>query len=363
MPVPKYMVELIQECAAKKHYSFAHGIEQLKTDLGPQILVGNGLKPLIYIFQLAFSTLYPKGEIFHIAPVWVAYIEQSKLLSCKSSIIDTKKTNWKLTPELLDSHLSTSCSKPTMLVFNNPTNPTGLIYTDQEVQLLAKVLAKHGTIVLCDHIYAELTHPKYIKQFGRLENYYSNCIVGSSLSKVYGCGGYRFGWLIFPSSASVATLYRQCQALASNIYTCPSTLFQYVASKLLRNPDKIKQHATFQLDMFSTINDRLQRHFVNMKLLPTSTQACWYTLVDFKNYRLELSKQGITTSAELAAKLLKQIGLVTIPGSAFGLAPQDLILRYSFVDIVVEIKSSTYKYDAEHMFAGLLHLARWLKSI
>lgn len=375
MPAPKYIVDTIKQFADKKRYSCARGINQLHQLLGERMVVGNGLKPLLYILQLGFSLMYSDGVIYHISPAWVSYIEQANTLSCRSIVIDTKDDGWKLTPKVLDRHLSATKTKPALLIFNNPTNPTGLIYSKEEVIALAEVMKRYQTIVMCDQIYGGLVYPDFQSIFGQLHNHYSNCITGNSLSKIYGCGGYRFGWLVFPPSADA--LHKQCLALASSIYTCPTTLLQHATADILQNHGQLSDHISFQLKMFPILSDQIQTKLSSMKLVSTKTQACWYTLVDFEHYRSKLRKQKINNSIDLARQLLKQIGLLTIHGAAFGLDPRHLIVRYAFIDLDVSVVNKgadlradvkaaqdvEYAYNDDRIHEGLCQLEKWLQQL
>ena len=203
--------------------------------------MGNGLKPLLFTLQLAFSKLYPEGIIYHVVPFWVSYEEQTKILGVKNQrIIPKDKINWKITGEDLEKNLAKD--KKNLIIFNNPTNPTGCVYSKKEVESLAKVLKNYDCIVLADDIYEKVIHND--TDFGQIKDYYSNTISGSSLSKMVSCGGYRFGWLVFPDL--LEELYETVNIIASSVYSCPSVLFQHVAIKTLEYPEEISDYLAIQ---------------------------------------------------------------------------------------------------------------------
>ena len=144
------MIEELKKHADKKEYTSATGIEQLQNILGENLIVGNGLKPLLFLAQLAFSKLYSNGVILYFTPYWVSYKEQSKILNIRT--IDIPNENYKVTPELLEMIIK-HVTVPHMIIFNNPNNPSGLIYTNDEVAELCIIFKKYNSIVLLSLIH------------------------------------------------------------------------------------------------------------------------------------------------------------------------------------------------------------------
>ena len=325
---PKSMVDTVKKYSHLKEYSNSKGITELQSILGNKLIVGNGLKPLISILQLGFSKLYPDGVIIHSVPYWVSYKEQTNIYNLNSISLE-HDDNWKLTPEILENNLK-NINKQTLIIFNNPTNPSGCIYNKEEIKNLSIIFKKYNCIVFADDIYNLIVHPKYKNEFGLLSKYYQNTIVGSSLSKTFACGGYRLGWLKFPDKLD--NLYNICNILASSIYSCPSIMLQHVAAKALTFPDDIKNQMSFQENMYQEISEYCKSKFKNMNILYSNSKAAWYFLIDFSNYKQKLNKINIKTSDDLNMFLAQNLGFITVSGSAFGIKKQ-LVVRYSYVDI------------------------------
>ena len=244
--------------------------------------MGNGLKPLIFILQLAFSKLFPNGIIYHIIPYWVSYREQTNIADLNTKcIIPKDKINWKVTSkDLLDQ---VDNSKPHIIIFNNPCNPTGCYYTKSEIKNLASTFEKLNSIVFSDDIYEEII---YKNDFGQLKNYYLRTITGSSLSKMVACGGYRFGWLVFPElKCPFDKLYNNCQILASSIYSCPSLMFQYLTVDLYNKKLDLSYYFYNQIKIFKSINKLIREKLKSTKLIYSDSQAAWYILLNFENYK------------------------------------------------------------------------------
>ena len=172
------MVESVKKYSHLKEYTDAGGIDRLKKILGDRLLVGNGLKPLLYILQIAFKKLYPNGNILYSAPHWVSYSEQTKLHNINYQTIDYD-TNWKINLDDLDKKLSSK--NINLIIFNNPTNPSGCIYNKDEIINIVKILSKYNVIVLADDIYELIIHPKHVKDFAKLKI----IVITLSLDQVY----------------------------------------------------------------------------------------------------------------------------------------------------------------------------------
>ena len=356
MPPPSELVETLQNYAHIKHYTNVEGIPQLKNILSKNIIIGNGLKPLIYITQLAFSITYPEGTIIHLAPQWLSYKAQTDIIKCSTITIPCEYNTWKINICNLDNILS-KLNGPKMLLFNNPNNPSGCVYNNREVLQIAKICKKYNIIVLADQIYSKLTFPNI--EITGIHKYYNKVIRGSSLSKTYACGGYRFGWLNFP--LNLYELYTNTKSIASSIYSCPSAVFQHVAiTALNHNNNNIKYYIEFQKNMYHQISLIIKEKLINMNLKFSDSQAAWYILIDFENYSDALIKNHITSSNELCEQLINDIGLITVSGTAFNINKK-FVLRYSAVDINIHYKNLTY--ELKNILEGLDKLSYWLQKL
>ena len=357
VPQPKCMIDTLKKYSHLKQYTSSTGIKELQDNLGKNLIVGNGLKPLLFLIQLAFSKLYSNGVILYFTPYWLSYKEQTKILNIKTIEIPNK--NYKVTPALLESTLK-YINVPHMIIFNNPNNPSGLIYKNEEVEKLCEVFKKYNSIVLSDEIYNYLGH-----DWTKIHSpyvYYDNVIVGNSLSKNFASGGYRLGWLKFPEELkSLKNIYEMCKILASSIYSCPSVVFQHVAVKALSIPQDVVKSIKFQKMMYSSVADYCKGKFKIMNLNYTDSSAAWYFLLDFSYYKSKLANIGIYTSDQLNKYLAESLGFITVTGSVFGVK-KELVLRYSYVDIK-DINVETDNCDYSNIVKGLEVLHDWLLSI
>jgi len=196
---PESVVNTLRNYAHKKQYTRVEGIPELQLMLSKRytrnnyrvseknIVVANGLKQILFDAQRAWG-----GDIILVCPYWVSYPVQSHLLGKHPIIIQTSEDNeYKVTPEQIDSIYSMYPSTPKMIIFNHPVNPTGCSYTENELQALANVFKKHGTVVLADEVYLGCGHDGDAHSIS--EYLPNNTIRASSLSKEFAAAGYRLG--------------------------------------------------------------------------------------------------------------------------------------------------------------------------
>lgn len=367
MPVPTELKKSVITHSNKKHYTNSNGINELKEKLNSNnIIVGNGLKPLIYLTQLAFSKLFPEGTICHIIPYWTSYNEQVKQLNINYVKIECNN-KWKVTYNGLDRALKNT-TYPRLIIFNNPNNPSGCIYSKTELEKLAKIFNKYKCFIFSDEIYDMLVYEKFKDEYGSISKYCENTIVGSSLSKNWGCGGYRLGWLKYPNyikNLELKKLYTNSLNLASSIYTCPSTMLQYVANDALSLTKNMIDQMKFQNKMFNEINSYCHEKLENMKIKCSNTKSAWYKLLNFNHYKKKLNKIKIVTSDQLCNYLLENLHIVTVSGSAFGIE-KPLILRISLIDIKINygtFLTTGNEYNYINIKKCLEKLENWLSNL
>jgi len=333
---PDFYIRKIQQYAACKKYTSSEGISELNDTLldiysdngyADKVLVGNGLKELLFIVQSAFV-----GKIIHITPSWISYKEQIVLLGKESNLIEIKTTidnEFRLDLDLLEQTLEDNKGHDKLLIFNNPNNPTGLVYTDEETKNISKLLKKYNCVVLADEIYMNLTHHKKIKSIS--EYIPELTIIGSSVSKDLGCGGYRLGWLVFPKEQN--TLFNKCNSYCSSIYSCASVPIQYATHEMLRNKDLFISHCEVSVNIYRYISAEICNLLHSSKIRFIPPNSAWYLFLNFSEYEQQLSNEGIHTSYELSELLVNEIGIVSVPGGNFNI--DGLYLRLSLVDFEV----------------------------
>src|SRR5699024_7139039 len=156
-----------------------------------QIYVGNGAKQVLY--NIFMATLNEGDEVIVPSPYWVSYTEQIKIVGGEPvTAVTTEDTDFKLTPELLKAHMT---EKTKMLVLNSPNNPTGTVYTQDELQQLADVLAETEIIIVVDEIYEVLTYGEPHVSIASLnDKIKAQTIIVNGVSKSHAMTGWRVGY-------------------------------------------------------------------------------------------------------------------------------------------------------------------------
>ena len=366
---PRLLIYSLTRHSNKKNYTSANGIDLLKNTIKKKYsnenyiventLVLNGLKEMIFILLLAF-----KGTTILLSPHWVSYEEQLRILHKDYISLKTEDYNdYKIKPEELDFNFSLIKGNK-LLILNNPCNPTGVVYSKNELEKIAKICKKHNVLVFADEIYLDLVYDtEYTRSFSY---FYEKTIVGCSLSKGYACGGYRLGWLTFPKILD--KLYRVMFRLSSSIISCASEPLQMVAVSALSDKKKIFSFLEKERLLFKFVRDYVYARLRRMNLRLSNTKSAWYIFVNFRNYQRLFNKLKIETSTELSERLINDIGLITVPGEAFGY--KGFNVRYSFVDLNKKlINLELYNLDeilTENLLInikkGLDELKKWLSG-
>ena len=318
-------------------------------------LIGNGLKELLFLTQIAWT-----GTIIHIHPSWVSYTEQTDLLDKKTkSIRTTSKNNYLLQPDQLETICQQNPHTDFLLIFNQPCNPTGLIYPSNLLEAIGNIINQYKITVLADEIYFNLTYPHH--HIITLANVCPTQVIrGCSLSKNFASGGWRAGWLTFP--AQLEKIYQRMYTIALSLYSCISHPILYVIKEALTPHPELEEYlqntqAIYQ-QITSYIYQELTTH-TRLHLLPC--QAAWYLFLDFEAYKKELLTHGVSNSGQLGQFLLQEMGLVTVPGSAFHY--EGLCLRYSCVDFRVDQLGQEFSVWGASIQEGITTLIRLLGKL
>lgn len=343
LPTPEYLIKTLKKNINKKDYTNIQGkdifIDKLKSyypNYMTNTIVGNGLKELI--FTLIFSW---KSKILIPVPCWVTYLEDVEKLQKDYYTIETfHKNNYKLTPDNLEKCIIDNNATNSLLFINNPNNPTGAVYSEDELISIVNVCKKYNVTIFGDEIYFNTRQTNTIS----ISKLYDNCIIGSSLSKDWASGGWRFGWMIF--SENLNYLYNEMISIGSILYSCPTDFMNDIAAEALSNEIKEyyfnKQNVFFKI-IADKVNNQLKN---NNKIITSNYQGAWYKWFDLKNYSNELKLKNINNSQELTNSLASNIGLIVVPGKCFGV--EGLTFRLSMVD--------------PNIYKGIEELIKWLES-
>jgi len=283
------------------------------------IVVSCGAKHSIYnIAQVLFN---PGDEVLIPVPYWVSYPEIVRLADAVPVEVATREEDgFKLRPDALEAAIT---PKTRALIINSPANPTGSVYTRQELEALAPILLRHKLVVISDDIYYRILFDNHewtnvAMLGGELRR---QTVIVNGVSKTYAMTGWRIGYL-----AAVREIAAAVNRLQSQNTSNPNSIAQKAAVAALTGPQECVGQMVAEYD-------RRRRHMLTrLAAIPdlgiTRPGGAFYVFVNASAY-CGRSHQGnaMTGSVELASYLLDEAHLATVPGIAFG---DDRCLRLSY---------------------------------
>lgn len=280
-----------------------------------QIYVGNGAKQVLY--NIFMATLNEGDEVIVPSPYWVSYTEQIKIVGGEPvTAVTTEDTDFKLTPELLKAHMT---EKTKMLVLNSPNNPTGTVYTQDELQQLADVLAETEIIIVVDEIYEVLTYgTPHVSIASLNDKIKAQTIIVNGVSKSHAMTGWRVGY-----ACGDAELISALASLTSQSTTSVAEPSQYGAIAAY-NMDP-KHTETYR----KTFEARRDNAFQQIESIPYMTcikpEGAFYL---FPHVQKCAEQCGYDTVDAFVKDILREKHVAFVPGSGFG-APEYARISYS----------------------------------
>ncbi|MDR1667528.1 MAG: pyridoxal phosphate-dependent aminotransferase [Bacteroidales bacterium] len=304
-----------------------------------QIIVCNGAKHALA--NVVMSVVDDGDEVIVPAPYWVTYVELVKLAGGVNIVLPTTLAgDYKVTPAQLEAAI-TPKTKAFMLC--SPSNPTGSVYSKDELEALAGVIARHPRIVIiADEIYEHIRFEGQHESIAQFENVRDRTVVINGVSKCFAMTGYRIGYLAAPLQIAKA-----CSKLQSQFTSGPSSIAQRAALKALT----VKTDFTEEMKkVFKRRRDLVLKHLAEIPELKFNIpQGAFYVFPDV-SYYFGKSDGEITVgnSTDLSLYLLSKAFSATVPGDAFG-EPDCIRISYATADE----KLSKAMVAMKSAFAGL----------
>ncbi|MCX7928045.1 MAG: pyridoxal phosphate-dependent aminotransferase [Candidatus Omnitrophica bacterium] len=330
-PIKKAAIEAINKGFTK--YTPSSGIFELKKVIAEkfkkentieydpsQIVVSCGAKHSI--FNALFALVNPNDEVLIPSPYWVSYPQMVYLCSGIPKFIKTSPTNnFKITPELLKKNCS---SHSKVLILNSPSNPTGCVYTKNELEEIAEICVNKKIYCISDEIYEKIIFDKQkhysIASLGK--DIYCLTITVNGLSKSYSMTGWRIGYLGAPSPIAQAIANLQ-DHMTSN----PTSIAQKAALTALTMPDNFTKQMCQE---FEKRRDYILKRIKDMKNI-----ACVVPSGAFYIF-CNIEKTGLD-SLTFCNRLLDEYLVAAIPGVGFG---NDNYIRLSFATSIEQIEKA-----------------------
>ena len=274
-----------------------------------QVIVTAGGKQAVY--NTVFALAGPGDEVIVPAPYWVSYTEQVKAVGATPVIVQTRaEDDFKLDPQALREAIT---DKTSLLIFNSPSNPTGSVYSHDEVRALAEVLVEHQVPVLSDEVYEDLVYGvpfTSIASFG--PEIYDLTIICTAVSKSYAMTGWRLGCAVGPADVIAAEGRLQghstsgANSIAQKAALAAITGDQGTVEVMRQEFDRRRQYMVQRLQAMDGVT------------CPEPLGA-FYTFPQVLTYfGRSLDGPSIGGSLDFCNTLLDQAKLALVPGVAFG---------------------------------------------
>jgi aspartate aminotransferase len=324
-PTPSHICEAAKRALdeGKTRYGAAAGEAPLRNAIAKKLKIDNGLdyqaENIIVtnggkysLFNLIQVLIEAGDEVIIPAPYWLSYPEMVKLAEGTPLIIPTLSENdYKITPEQLKQAIT---PRSKLFILNSPSNPTGAVYSPEEIRALATVILESDLLVVSDEIYEKILYDgaKHLSIGAVSPEMFNRTIVSSGLAKSHSMTGWRIGYAAAPSEIIQAMIILQGHS-TSNV----CTFAQYGAIAALESSQDC---VTEMVEAFSK-----RRSFMYQAIQDLSQLSCPKPFGAFYLF-VDISKTGLK-SLEFCDRLLEAKQVATIPGIAFG---ADNCIRLSY---------------------------------
>jgi aspartate aminotransferase len=289
-----------------------------------EVVAGPGSKPLLYAI---FSALC--GPVLLPKPCWVSYAAQNLLLGQEASMVAVPQGQGGVPePDRLAeqaARLRAEGRPATAVLVTIPDNPTGTVGTPGLVRDLCAVAAEYDLAVVSDEIYLDLVHDDATQVLTPAQVVPERTITTTGLSKSLALGGWRIGVARFPPR--YAGVAGRALTAASEIWSAPSQPVQHAAAWALTEPPVLRERVIASRALHGRVARAVADVFRGAGATVLPPTAGFYVYPEFSGQRGRLAAAGIETSTQLAAVLLADHGVATLPGTAFGDDPDRLSLR------------------------------------
>jgi aspartate aminotransferase len=300
--------------------------EKLRRDNGvafmpSQIIVSNGAKQSI---SNAFFALLDEGdEVIIPAPYWVSYPEMVKMAGGKPVYIpSTVETDFKISPEQLENAIT---EKTKAFIFSSPCNPSGSVFSRDELQAFAEVLARHPRIfVISDEIYEYIRFDGKHESICQFEHISNRVIIINGLSKGFAMTGWRVGYM-----AAAQVIADACNTIQGQYTSGSCTISQAAAIKAIQTDPESCTELKTMVAAFRERRDLLYGLLSDIKgVIPNKPEGAFYMFPDISYYFGKSDgKVHIRNSYDLCLYLLDKAHVALVSGDAFGC---DQCIRFSY---------------------------------
>ncbi len=290
-----------------------------------QIIVSNGAKHSCYNAILA--TCQPGDQVIIPAPYWLSYPEMVRLAGAEPVFVQTREeNNWKMTAEEFESAMT---PRTKMVILNSPGNPTGSVYTKEELEAIVEVAETEDIFILSDEIYEKLTYDgaQHVSIASLSPTAYNLTITINGFSKAYSMTGWRLGYLAAPEPVAKAI-----DAIQSHSTSNPCSFAQKGGLAALKGDQTALEDMRAEFDL------RRQYMVSRLTSIPrvsvVEPKGAFYVLANISQFGL--------SSTNFADRLLAKHHVAVVPGIAFG---DDRTVRFSYATGLDIIKKGLDRFE------------------
>ena len=287
-----------------------------------QIVVGNGAKQ--ELANVILALINPGDEVIIPTPAWVSYVEMVKLAEGKSVLVPAGiENNFKITPEQLKQAIT---PRSRMLLLNSPSNPTGSVYTKDELKGLAEVLKDYPEItVMSDEIYEHINFVGGVSSIADFDWMVQRTVIINGVSKAYAMTGWRIGYMAGPSEIAKA-----CSKLQGQYTSGPSSIAQKAAEAAYEGPQNCIEDMRKAFERRRDLIVSLAKEIPGWKV--NKPEGAFYLFPDVTSYiGKKYAGYEIKTSGDYVMYLLQEAHVACVDGEAF-CAPGYMRLSYATSD-------------------------------
>lgn len=277
-----------------------------------QIVVSNGAKQSLA--NVVLSLVNPGDEVIIPAPYWVSYKEIIKLAEAKAVYINAPiEQDFKITAQQVEAAIT---PKTKLFMFSSPCNPTGSVYTREELKSIAEVIAKHPNIyILADEIYELINFGGKHESIAQFDFIKDKVITVNGVSKGFAMTGWRIGYLAAPTFIAKA-----CDKLQGQITSAPSSIAQRATLRAMECNPKESSDVKNMLAAFRERRDLLISLLKDIPGIKTNQpQGAFYVFPDVSYYYGKSYEGNVINGGEdLCMYLLNTVFVALVSGAAFG---------------------------------------------
>ena len=286
-----------------------------------QIVVSTGAKQSIY--QLVQCLVNPGDEVIIPTPFWVSYKEIVRVAEGKCVYVKTKIENdFKVTPQQLEEAIP---PRTKLIMFSSPSNPTGMLYTKEELKAIADVVAKHDNIfIMADEIYEHINFVGKHESIAQFENVRDRVITVNGVAKGFAMTGWRIGFIAAPT-----VIAKACNKLQGQVTSATCSIAQKATVCAMLMDPATSEDIINMRNIFQKRRDMVYKLLCDIPGLKVRLpQGAFYFFPEVSAYYgKRFGEYTINNSTDLAMYLLNEANVATVMGSAFG---DDNCIRLSY---------------------------------